>query len=126
MQALWYSSTAGSGFESSYLIEALKIPYMAGGAVFGVLAYAVLAAFNLPVMLIFGVIASVGTVPHAFIPQFLGALLGRYYMERKFGRRRWMRYTPVLAAGYACGTGLVGMATVAVALISKTVAPLVY
>ncbi len=126
IQALWYSSTAGSGFESSYLIKALKIPYMAGGAVFGVLAYAVLAAFNLPVMLIFGVIASVGTVPHAFIPQFLGALLGRYYMERKFGRRRWMRYTPVLAAGYACGTGLVGMATVAVALISKTVAPLVY
>lgn len=126
MQALWYSSTAGSGFESSYLIEALKVPYMIGGAAFGVLAYAVLAAFNLPVMLIFGVIASVGTVPHAFIPQFLGALLGRYYMERKFGRQKWMRYTPVLAAGYACGTGLVGMATVAIALISKTVAPLVY
>ncbi len=126
MQALWYSSTAGSGFESSYLIEALKVPYMVGGAAFGILAYAVLAAFNLPVMLIFGVIASVGTVPHAFIPQFFGALLGRFYMERKFGRRKWMRYTPVLAAGYACGTGLVGMATVAIALISKTVAPLVY
>ena len=126
MQALWYSSTSGSGFESSYLIKALKNPYMIGGATFGVLAYAVLAAFNLPVMLIFGVIASVGTVPHAFIPQFLGALVGRYYMEKKFGRQKWMRYTPVLAAGYACGTGLVGMATVAIALISKTVAPLVY
>ena len=89
-------------------------------------AYAILAVFNMPVMLIFGMIASVGTVPHAVFPQFFGALLERYYMEKKFGRQKWHRYTPVLAAGYACGTGLVGMATVAVALISKTVSPLVY
>ena len=126
MQALWYSSTGDSGFESSYLIEALNVPYMVGGAAFGIIIYGVLAAFNLPVMLIFGMIASVGTVPHAFIPQFFGAVVGRYYMVRKFGRKKWMRYTPVLVAGYACGTGLVGMGTVAIALISKTVAPLVY
>ena len=126
MQALWYSSTTGAGFENSYLLEALKVPYMVSGAVFGVAAYAILAVFNMPVMLIFGMIASVGTVPHAFFPQLFGALLGRYYMEKKFGRQKWHRYTPVLAAGYACGTGLVGMATVAVALISKTVSPLVY
>ncbi|MDP7236166.1 MAG: peptide transporter [Candidatus Latescibacteria bacterium] len=126
MQALWYSSTTGAGFENSYLLDALKVPYMVSGAVFGVAAYAILAVFNMPVMLIFGMIASVGTVPHAVFPQFFGALLGRYYMEKKFGRQKWHRYTPVLAAGYACGTGLVGMATVAVALISKTVSPLVY
>ena len=102
------------------------MPYMVSGAVFGVAAYAILAVFNMPVMLIFGMIACVGTVPHAFFPQLFGALLGRYYMEKKFGRQKWHRYTPVLAAGYACGTGLVGMATVAVALISKTVSPLVY
>ncbi len=126
MQALWYSSTAGAGFENSYLLEALKVPYMVSGAVFGVAAYAILAVFNMPVMLIFGMIASVGTVPHAVFPQLFGALPGRYYMEKKFGRQKWHRYTPVLAAGYACGTGLVGMATVAVALISKTVSPLVY
>jgi hypothetical protein len=126
MQALWYSSTAGGGFENSYLLEALKVPYMVSGAAFGVAVYAILAILNMPVMLIFGMIASVGTVPHAFIPQLFGALLGRYYMEKKFGRQMWYKYTPVLAAGYACGTGLVGMATVAIALISKTVSPLVY
>ena len=92
----------------------------------GVAAYALLAAFNLPVMLIFGMIATIGTVPQAFLPQLFGALLGRYYMTRKFGAQQWYRYTPVLAAGYSCGTGLVGMATVAIALISKTVSPLVY
>lgn len=126
MQALWYSSTTGAGVESSYLIQALKFPYIIGGAVFGVAAYAILAAFNLPVMLIFGMIATIGIVPHAFMPQLFGAVLGRYYMTKKFGEKQWYRYTPVLAAGYACGTGLVGMATVAIALISKTVSPLVY
>ncbi|MBM3262949.1 MAG: peptide transporter [candidate division Zixibacteria bacterium] len=126
MQALWYASTTGVGFENSYLLEALKTPFILGGTVFGVVAYAVLAVLNLPVMLIFGVIATIGTVPQSFLPNLFGALLGRYYMEKKFGRDMWHRYTPVLAAGYACGTGLVGMATVAIALISKTVSPLVY
>jgi hypothetical protein len=30
-------------------------------------------------------------------------------------------YAPVLFAGFACGMGLVGMAAIALALISKTV-----
>jgi hypothetical protein len=126
MQALWYSSTTGAGVENSYLLQALKAPLILGGMVFGVVAYALLAAFNLPVILIFGIIKSIGTVSHNFLPELFGALLGRYYMEKKFGKQQWYRYTPVLAAGYACGTGLVGMATVAIALITKTVSPLVY
>jgi len=126
MQALWYSSTTGGGIENSYLLQALKAPLILGGMAFGVVAYALLAVFNLPVILIFGIIKSIGTVSHNFLPELFGALLGRYYMEKKFGIRQWYRYTPVLAAGYACGTGLVGMATVAVALITKTVSPLAY
>lgn len=126
MQALWYSSTTGSGFENSYLLEALKTSYILGGAVFGVVAYAIFSYFNLPVMLVFGIISSIGTVQQGFLPTLFGAMLGRYYMEKKFGPQMWWNYTPILAAGYACGTGLVGMATVAIALIAKTVSPLVY
>ena len=126
MQALWYSSTTGAGIESSYLLQALKLPYIMGGTIFGISAYAIFSVFNLPIMLVFGMIATLGIVPHAFLPQLFGALLGRFYMRKKFGPKMWHRYTPVLAAGYACGTGLVGMATVAIALISKTVSPLAY
>ena len=50
-----------------------------------------------------------------------GALIGKYYMIRKFGLKRWYTYTPVLMAGFACSTGLVSMGTVALALISKAI-----
>ena len=30
-------------------------------------------------------------------------------------------FNPVLAAGFACGVGLIGMGTVAIALVSKAV-----
>ncbi|MBI4552525.1 MAG: peptide transporter [Candidatus Latescibacteria bacterium] len=126
MDALWYSSTTGSGVENSDLAKAIKFEYILSGAGFGLLAYGLLAAFNLPVMLIFGIISTIGTISQGFLPQFAGALLSRYYLEQRFGREMWPRYTPVLLAGYSCGTGLVGMATVAIALISKTVSPLVY
>ena len=52
-----------------------------------------------------------------------GALLGRYYFERRFGKKRWRQYVPILMAGYGCGMGLVSMLAIALALISKSVAP---
>ena len=60
------------------------------------------------------------------LPEMIGALLGRYYFARKFGRERWLQYTPILVAGYACGMGLIGMVGVAFALISKSVTQLVF
>ncbi|MFP6645733.1 MAG: hypothetical protein VCF24_19575 [Candidatus Latescibacterota bacterium] len=41
--------------------------------------------------------------------------------ERRFGWREWRRRTPVLAAGFACGMGLIGMTGVAIALLRLTV-----
>jgi len=72
-------------------------------------------------MLIYGFIRGVGTFPHIVIPQLGGALLGRYYFARRFGKTEWQRYTPVLAAGFSCGTGLVGMLAIAFALVSQSV-----
>ncbi|SVC00102.1 uncharacterized protein METZ01_LOCUS252956, partial [marine metagenome] len=74
MQALWYSSTTGGGVENSYLLQALKTPLILGGVAFGVVAYILLAVFNLPVILIFGIIKSIGTVSHNFLPELFGAL----------------------------------------------------
>ena len=60
------------------------------------------------------------------LPQFIGAMLGRYYFAKRYGRENWQSFTPVLVAGYYCGRGLIGMAAVALALLSKSVSRLPY
>jgi hypothetical protein len=97
-----------------------------GGFAFGVGSYGLLSAFRMPSMLVFGVMRGLGTQPHGLFPEMLGALLSRYYFERKYGQKRWKQYATVLNAGFACGMGLVGMGTVAIALIAKSVSQLPY
>ena len=55
------------------------------------------------------------------IPTFIGAWLGKRYFSKRFGMDNWHMYTPVLLAGFACGTGLIAMASIALALIAKSV-----
>ena len=69
----------------------------------------------------YGLIGGAGAFPHDVIPQFLGAWLGKKYFSKRFGEENWRRYTPVLLAGFACGTGLVAMLAIALALIAKSV-----
>jgi len=121
-QALWFSSTTGQG--SMLFFQALKPVYIACGFSFGLIAYSVLALFGLPILLIFGLIRGMGQLPHFMFPEIVGAMLGRFYFMKKFGKEKWMQYTPVLLAGFACGMGLIGMAGVAIALISKSVSQL--
>ncbi len=52
------------------------------------------------------------------------ALIGRYYMANIFGKKQWANFTPVLAAGFGCGIGLVGMVSMGVRLISSAVSML--
>ena len=40
---------------------------------------------------------------------------------RRFGEDRWRAYTPVLLAGYACGTGLIAMLSIGFALLMKAI-----
>ncbi|MFP6590354.1 MAG: hypothetical protein VCE12_07510 [Candidatus Latescibacterota bacterium] len=80
-----------------------------------------MSLFKLPTVLLYGFISGLGNLPHALIPEMVGALVGRYYFERRFGWREWRRRTPVLAAGFACGMGLIGMTGVAIALLRLTV-----
>jgi len=57
---------------------------------------------------------------------FIGALLGRFYFAKKFGKKRWRSFAPLLAAGYACGVGLIAMVSIAIALIFKSVSQIVF
>ena len=54
------------------------------------------------------------------VPQFLGALLGRFYFRKKFGQL-WQQYIIVFAAGYAAGEGLIVMFSLGTVFISKSV-----
>jgi hypothetical protein len=54
------------------------------------------------------------------LPQFVGALLGRYYFQRIFGED-WRRYIVVFFAGYSCGVGLVMMLSLGLVFMSKSV-----
>ncbi len=123
-QGLWITSTLTP--ERSLFYKAWNLKIALGGVGFGVVSYAILSAFKLPVTMVFGIVRGLGTLPHFTIPQFIGALISQFYFIPRFGARRWKQYATVLMAGYACGTGLVGMGAVALALIGKSVSQMPY
>ena len=97
--------------------EALPLSGL-GGAV---LIYAGLASFGLPVLLFYGIVRGMDqSQPYVIVPQFIGALLGRYYFAKKFGDR-WKPYIIVFFAGYSCGVGLIMMLSLGFVFMSKSV-----
>jgi hypothetical protein len=89
-------------------------------------AYAGLNLAGAPTMFIYGVIRGVGGgfIP-GMLPQLIGALLSKYYFERRFGLK-WKEYAPVLLAGFSCGMGLISMFSLGCLLIAKSVFQLPY
>ena len=72
-------------------------------------------------MLFYGVIRGLDqTSPHVILLQFLGALVGRHYFEKKFGEN-WRKYIVVFFAGYSCGVGLIMMLSLGLVFMSKSV-----
>jgi hypothetical protein len=121
-QCLWASSTAETTVaRPSFLMEALKFPvigYAGGGTL---VLYLLFLAARIPTLWFYGIVGGAPASMWWSAPMFLGALLGRYYFARRFGARRWMQYTPVLAAGYTCGIGLIGMVSIGLTIIFKAV-----
>jgi len=124
-RGLWLTSTV-TGTGATLFQKALYFPYVAGGFGFALGSYILLSSFRLPTLLVYGVMRGLGRLPHDMPLEMLGALLSRYYFEKRYGQKRWKQYATVLNAGFACGMGLVGMGTVAVALIAKSVSQLPY
>jgi hypothetical protein len=121
-QCLWATATVPSPTgQPTFLIKALKFPIIAyaGGA--SLALYLVLIALRVPALWFYGFITGFPANTAWWVPTFIGALLGKYYFGRRFGARRWMQYSPVLAAGYACGIGLIGMFSIGLTIIFKAV-----
>ncbi len=121
--SLTYSATLEGG---SLFMEAWKWNYFGAGVGLGTVTYVVLASFGLPTLLVFGAVYGLGQGTPGALPFTLaGALLGRFYFRKRYGDM-WMKYTPVMLAGYSCGMGLVAMVAVGFTILSKMMAPLVY
>ena len=118
-----FSSTAG-GY--SLFEEAFNALYVGYGTFFGVLMFTGMSYLGAPIFLIYGVVRGLGqTLPNVVITQMIGALIGRYYFQKRLGLR-WRQYIPVVMAGYACGTGLVTVLGIGITFISKAVIQLPY
>jgi hypothetical protein len=120
-QVLWMTATTEN---QGMFLQAIKAPVIFSGLGFALVAYFVFTALGWPAMAIYGLIGAIGQIPHDYIVMLAGALLGRYCLSKRFGKEEWTRWTPVLAAGFSCGMGLIGMCAIAIALISKSVAQL--
>ena len=121
--ALTYSATLGG---TSPFLEAWKWPNFLWGLGAGLGSYGVLSFFGMPTLLVFGVVRGLGqNMPAYTFLELSGAFIGRFYFQRKFGEM-WHRYAPVIAAGFACGTGLIAMVSVAVTILIKMMSPLLY
>jgi len=117
-QALVHSSTMG-GF--SEFEQALNGFYIFLGAVIGSFSFAALAWLGAPTFLIYGVVRGLNqTLPFAVIPQFVGALIGRFYFRRKLGLT-WRQYVPVVFAGFSAGMGLIGTLGIGFTFLTKSV-----
>ena len=120
---LTYSATMEGG---SLFMEAWRWSYFGCGLLFGVGMFAGLSLFGLPTLLLFGIVRGMGMGTPAYVTfELFGALLSRFYFRRRFGSM-WMKYAPVLAAGFACGMGLTGMLAVSLTILTKMMVPLIY
>ncbi len=116
-QTQWLSAAqTGSG----PILNALTPDRILLGLGVGLGLYFVFIGLRLPMLFFWGFIGGMGTLPHGVIPMFAGACLGKYYFAKKFGKEKWHAYAPVLAAGFACGLGLLVMVTIAIQLIAKS------
>lgn len=120
---LWATGTRTG---NSLILEAINFRTIGVGFGIGMFINFACMALGVPRLFFYGLITGVGTWPHGAIPTFAGALLGRYYFAKRFGREKWRSYAPVLTAGFVCGVGLAGMISVGFTLILKSVIQLPY
>lgn len=121
-QAIWNQINKEGG--ASYVLKAIQPTTIGVGAAGTLAVYGLMVLFKMPMLAFYGAANGAGAFPHDTIPTFIGACFGRYYFAKRIGVEKWMNYAPVLLAGFACGTGLISMAAIALALISKAVQPL--
>jgi hypothetical protein len=117
-QAVVFSSTLGGFTEFE---EAFNATYIFAGAGAGAILFGLFSWLGAPVFFTYGIVRGLNqTLPFVVIPQFIGALIGRYYFRKRLGLK-WRQYAPVLFAGFSCGVGLIGTLGIGVTFVTKSV-----
>ncbi len=109
-----------------WFAKAIKPGLIGVGTAGGLLLYGACSALKVPLLAFYGFAGGLGLFPANTVPQYIGAWFGKRYLARKYGAETWSKYAPVLLAGVSCGTGLVALASISLALISRAVAKLPY
>ncbi len=126
-QELWHLQALNTLLMQSSTLEGNSLFYQAlsgttvvSGMGFGLITYAILTLFGLPVLLVYGIVRGLGqSTPHGLILEVIGALLGRFFFLKRYGKQ-WRQYAPVLLAGFSCGMGLTGMFAMGLTLILRS------
>ncbi len=105
----------------SPFMESFHFSYVFAGLGSALGLYGILAHFNLPVFLVYGMVRGLDqSLPHAVLPTVIGALIGRYGCRKWFGEM-WPQYRIVFAAGFGAGMGLSVMLALGVVFMFKSV-----
>jgi len=112
--------------DEPWLFQAIKPDIIGAGLIIGVGSFIVLSIFGLPILLIFGYVRSLTTIPHWMITEIIGALLARFYFWKRYGKQQWRRYAMVLSVGFGVGMSLIGLLSASFAMIAKAVSALTY
>ena len=125
--ALLFSSTFSpdpsqpTNLVDSEFMKAIHPPVIVAGGVVTIALFASLSALSLPIMLVYGIIRGLGGMPHTMILEVVGALIGRYYIQKKYGQTPTLTNMPTILAGYFTGVGLIAMGTIALKLIVSAI-----
>jgi hypothetical protein len=115
---IWSSTLPDAGL--SPFREAFRWDFIGSGLGVALMFYAVLARFNLPVFLVYGLIRGLDqSLPHMIIPTVTGAFIGRFWCRKRFGDK-WPQYRIVFAAGFGAGMGLITMLALGCVFMAKS------
>jgi len=120
---IFWTATLDTGAKGTSLFyQAFHPPVIIGAGIFTIIAFLVLQAFSLPTMAVYGFLQGIGAgMPHSFIPIIIGALIGKFYLHKRYGHKRFLQMAPVLTAGYGVGVGLIALMGVAIVLIKNAI-----
>jgi hypothetical protein len=116
---LWWSSTLPNS--GNMFMKAIHPGVIGSGFAFTSVAFMLLSLFKLPTMSVYGFILGVGQLPHSLIFLVIGAFVGRFYFQKRYGQTNFLQMAPIVLAGYMCGVGLIALIGVAVTLITKAI-----
>jgi len=107
--------------EPSIFSQAIHGKIIAATSIGAMALWAVTSLVNIPILFFYGFIRGLGQVPHFFILEILGALIARFYLYKKFGKRQVVYQVPAVFAGYITGVGIVGLCILALKVIQSAV-----